>query len=79
MGALKVEPLKATDLELYRGELVLLLGASGSDKSTLLNIIGGLDLPSTGQLRYGDTELSHADDATLTRYRRHSSITCCRG
>ncbi len=48
MGALKVEALKATDLDLYHGELVVLLGASGSGKSTLLNIIGGLDLPSAG-------------------------------
>ncbi|SMP49800.1 ABC transporter ATP-binding protein [Noviherbaspirillum suwonense] len=71
MGALKVEALKATDLDLYGGELVVLLGASGSGKSTLLNIIGGLDLPSTGRLRYGDTDLSRADDATLTRYRRN--------
>jgi putative ABC transport system ATP-binding protein len=71
MGTLKVEALKATDLTLYRGEVVVLLGASGSGKSTLLNIIGGLDLPSAGRLRYGGTDLSHADDATLTRYRCH--------
>ena len=71
MGALQVEALKATDLELYGGELVVLLGASGSGKSTLLNIIGGLDLPSAGTLRYGALDLSRADDAALTRYRRH--------
>ena len=71
MGALQVEALKATDLELYGGELVVLLGASGSGKSTLLNIIGGLDLPSAGTLRYGALDLSCADDAILTRYRRH--------
>src|SRR6201999_83028 len=43
---------------------------SGSGKSTLLNILGGLDSPTSGQLRFGDIDLTTADEATLTRYRR---------
>ncbi|MBK4735026.1 ABC transporter ATP-binding protein [Noviherbaspirillum pedocola] len=70
MGELEVPALKPTDLALYRGEFMVLLGASGSGKSTLLNIIGGLDLPSGGTLRYLDFDLTDADDATLTRFRR---------
>jgi putative ABC transport system ATP-binding protein len=51
--------------------MLVLLGASGSGKSTLLNIIGGLDVPTSGQVFYRGRELSAADEAELTRYRRH--------
>ena len=47
MGDVEVHALRAVDLELYRGEFVVLLGPSGSGKSTLLNILGGLDAPTT--------------------------------
>jgi putative ABC transport system ATP-binding protein len=70
MGEVQVRALRSVDLDLYDGELAVLLGASGSGKSTLLNIIGGLDRPTAGTLRYGDWDLSHADDKELTRYRR---------
>ena len=48
----------------------MLLGPSGSGKSTLLNILGGLDSPSGGAIRYGGRDLGVYDDAELTRYRR---------
>jgi putative ABC transport system ATP-binding protein len=48
----------------------VLLGPSGSGKSTLLNILGGLDVPTAGTVRYRDHDLTAADDAVLTRYRR---------
>ncbi|MEE2024940.1 ABC transporter ATP-binding protein [Alkalimonas mucilaginosa] len=70
MGDVLIQALRGVDLELYRGEFVVLLGASGSGKSTLLNILGGLDTASSGELRYGNTVLSQADDKALTRYRR---------
>ena len=70
MGEVQVRALRSIDLDLYGGELAVLLGASGSGKSTLLNIIGGLDRPTEGTLRYGDWDLSRANDAELTRYRR---------
>jgi len=69
-GEVRVEALRAVDLQVQRGEFVVLLGPSGSGKSTLLNILGGLDVASTGRLWFGDEELSAADDAALTRYRR---------
>ena len=70
MGDVQVRALRGVDLALERGELVVVLGPSGSGKSTLLNILGGLDVPSSGQVFYDGEDLSRADDAALTRFRR---------
>ena len=70
MGDVEVRALRGIDLELFQGEFVVMLGPSGSGKSTLLNILGGLDTPSSGEVWYHGEDLSHADDARLTRFRR---------
>ena len=70
MGDLVVHALRGVDLELRRGELLVLLGPSGSGKSTLLNILGALDVPTTGRCFFGDIELSGADRDALTEFRR---------
>jgi putative ABC transport system ATP-binding protein len=70
MGEVEVTALRAVDLRLEEGELVVLLGPSGSGKSTLLNILGGLDVATSGQVLYNGQDLSAADDAELTEYRR---------
>ncbi len=70
MGEVEVPALRGVDLALYEGELMVLLGASGSGKSTLLNILGGLDTPTSGQVFYRGQELTQADEAALTAYRR---------
>jgi putative ABC transport system ATP-binding protein len=62
--------LQDVNLRIGAGEFIVLLGPSGSGKSTLLNILGGLDRPSSGHARFAEHELSGADDAALTRYRR---------
>jgi putative ABC transport system ATP-binding protein len=72
VGTTEIQALRGVDLELLSGELVVLLGASGSGKSTLVNIMGGLDRPTSGRVRYHDLDLAAASDAELTRFRRRS-------
>jgi putative ABC transport system ATP-binding protein len=69
-GEVSVRALDGVNLDLYEGEFVVLLGASGGGKSTLLNILGGLDTASAGSVRWYGREMSGADEAELTRFRR---------
>lgn len=69
-GHSAVHALRGVDLEIPKGELVVLLGPSGSGKSTLLNILGGLDRASSGTAHFRDRELTDMTDRQLTRYRR---------
>ena len=70
MGESAVHALRGVDLEIRAGEFIVLLGPSGSGKSTLLNILGGLDTPTTGDVRFLEHQLTGASEAELTRYRR---------
>ena len=70
MGDVRVHALRGADLDLYAGEFMVLLGPSGSGKSTLLNILGGLDTPTEGTVRFRDHDLTAGDDDALTHYRR---------
>jgi putative ABC transport system ATP-binding protein len=69
-GDIEVHALRGTDIDLHAGEIAVLLGPSGSGKSTLLNIIGGLDRPTEGTVRFQDHDLTRASERELTRYRR---------
>ncbi len=70
MDGVDVHALRGIDLTIQKGEFIVLLGASGSGKSTLLNLLGGLDRPTGGTIRYGEKELSTFDEGQLTRFRR---------
>jgi putative ABC transport system ATP-binding protein len=70
MGDAFVDALQGVDLTIARGEFVALVGPSGSGKSTVLNLIGGLDRPTSGQVWINGIELSASDERTLTRHRR---------
>ncbi|MCP4539123.1 MAG: ABC transporter ATP-binding protein [Chloroflexi bacterium] len=70
MGESFVDALRGADLTITRGEFVALVGPSGSGKSTVLNLIGGLDQPTDGQVWINGTELSASDERTLTQHRR---------
>ena len=69
-GDVEVQALRAVDLDLYRGEFVVILGPSGSGKSTLLNILGGLDTPTSGSVHFFEHDLTDAKERDLTRFRR---------
>ncbi|MGZ5063918.1 MAG: ABC transporter ATP-binding protein, partial [Usitatibacter sp.] len=70
MGESEVPALRGVELEIRPGEFIVMLGPSGSGKSTLLNILGGLDSPTSGEVRFLEHDLSAADEGSLTRYRR---------
>lgn len=70
MGEVEVLALRGVDLSIYQGELVVLLGASGSGKSTLMNILGGLDQPTSGRAWFREQELTDMSERELTQYRR---------
>ena len=69
-GEVEVRSLSDVDLDIARGEFIVLLGPSGSGKSTLLNILGGLDVATSGEVMFGMQNLSAATEAELTAYRR---------
>ncbi|WP_136659468.1 ABC transporter ATP-binding protein [Nitratireductor sp. XY-223] len=69
-GDVEVRALNGVDVTLYEGEMVVLLGPSGSGKSTFLNIVGGLDTPTSGTVHFRDRELTAYKERQLTRYRR---------
>jgi putative ABC transport system ATP-binding protein len=69
-GKQRVIALDRVDLEIERGEMVSIVGPSGSGKSTLLNLIGGLDRPTSGEIRIDGSAVASLSDDDLTRLRR---------
>jgi ABC-type lipoprotein export system ATPase subunit len=67
---LEVVALQGLDLEVMPGEMMALVGASGSGKSTFLNILGGLDTPSAGSCVVNGNDLTHLSEAQRIKYRR---------
>ena len=69
-GKRQVTALEDVSLTIPRGEMVSIIGPSGSGKSTLLNLIGGLDRPTSGEVRVDGEALGGLTDDGLTRVRR---------
>ncbi|MBK0379083.1 ABC transporter ATP-binding protein [Mucilaginibacter segetis] len=65
----KLHILKGVDLEVNRGEIVTIVGASGAGKSSLLNILGTLDTPDSGQLLIDNVEVSKMNNRNLSAFR----------
>ncbi|MCQ1853152.1 ABC transporter ATP-binding protein [Neorhizobium galegae] len=70
-GEATIRALDHIDLSITAGEFVSIMGPSGSGKSTAMNIIGGLDLPSSGEYLFQGIPTSGFDRAQLTLLRRH--------
>ena len=71
-GDTQIQILKGVNLDVREGEFLVILGESGCGKSTMLNIIGGVDQLTGGTFLFDGEDYSHADEKTLTMYRRHS-------
>ena len=65
-----MKALDGIDLDIERGKFTAIIGTSGSGKSTLLHMLGGLDTPSEGSVRVGDTELAALNSEQATIFRR---------
>ena len=72
MGDVEVRALKEVDLQITKGEFVVVLGPSGSGKTTMLNCIGGIDSPTSGTIVVGGKDISAFDEKQLTAFRRHT-------
>ncbi len=69
MGKRTLEVLRAVSLDVARGEFLALRGASGTGKSTLLHLIGGLDLPNAGEILFSGQNLVAFSESKLTHFR----------
>ena len=70
MGDTVNQVLKGINLDIYKNEFVVILGESGCGKSTMMNIVGGMDFLSSGTLTIEGKDFSHPTDDQLTKYRR---------
>jgi lipoprotein-releasing system ATP-binding protein len=71
-GGVSLQVLTGVDLELHAGEMVAVVGASGVGKSTLLQILGTLDLPSAGTITFNGEELTKMNPTRLAEFRNRS-------
>lgn len=69
VGARTFHALRGVTLSICRGEFVAIIGPSGSGKSTMLNLVAGIDRPTTGQVWVGDTRVDVMDENSLARWR----------
>jgi putative ABC transport system ATP-binding protein len=65
-----VHALQSVDLDVRRGEFLVIVGRSGCGKSTLLNLMGGIDKPSSGEVLVAGQDIAQMNEAQLTQYRR---------
>ena len=77
-GETQVRALDGVDLDIERGKFTAIIGTSGSGKSTLLNMLGGLDTPSAGSIKVGNTELASLNSERPPSFAASRSVLCSR-
>jgi len=73
LGALTVHAVRGVSFDVAAGELVIVLGPSGSGKTTILNLLGGIDSPTSGRILVDGRDIAHYDEEQLTQYRRRTT------
>ena len=71
MGEVEIEALSGADFSIDKGEFVIIAGPSGAGKSTILNILGGMDTATAGDIIVDNEEVSKYSRKELITYRRH--------
>ena len=71
MGEVSIKAIENVSFSIAEGELVVILGPSGAGKTTILNILGGMDSPTSGTIIIDGTNISKFNSKELTKYRRY--------
>ena len=71
MGEVTIKAIENVSFSIDEGELVVILGPSGAGKTTILNILGGMDSPTSGKIIIDGTDISKYNRKELTKYRRY--------
>ena len=69
-GEVKIVAVDGISFEITKGEFVIIVGPSGAGKTTVLNILGGMDKPSSGRIHVDGNDIAGYSNRQLTRYRR---------
>jgi len=72
LGTVTVNALRGVDLDVKKGEFLVILGPSGSGKTTLLNILGGIDSPTSGSVIVSGQDIGRYNENELSGYRRNT-------
>lgn len=70
MGEVKIKAVDGVSFDINKGEFVIIAGSSGAGKSTVLNLLGGMDVPSSGKLLVDGIDISQFNKKELTNYRK---------
>ena len=70
MGEVSIKALDNTNFQIEKGELVVIVGPSGAGKTTALNILGGMDTATSGEVIIDEKNISKFKNKQLTKYRR---------